>query len=239
MSLRGVSFGYGPLAEPILKSLDLDICEGQYLAIVGPSGIGKSTLAGLVAGLLLPLSGDIRLGGVPLAEIPANDLPRYRVLVPQEAYIFAGTLGQNLGYLAPGAPLAALDASVNAVGLRDLVTRLGGYHAELSPAVLSAGERQLIALARAYLSPARLAILDEATCHLDPVAAARAEGAFAARPGSLVVIAHRISSALRADRVLVLDGVHAAVGDHAALLTSSPMYRDLVGHWQCVTARSL
>jgi ATP-binding cassette, subfamily C, bacterial len=229
-SLRKVSFGYGPLAEPILQSLDLDIGEGSTLAVVGPSGIGKSTLAGLVAGLLQPLAGEVRLAGVPVTEIPAPDLPGYRVLIPQEAYVFAGTLGQNLSYLAPGAPLTALDASVEAVGLRDLVTRLGGYHADLSPAALSAGERQLIALARAHLSPARLAILDEATCHLDPGAAARAENAFAARPGTLIIIAHRISSALRADRVLVLDGVNACLGDHAALLTSSPMYRDLVGH---------
>ena len=88
---------------------------------------------------------------------------------------------------------------MDAVGLRDLVTRLGGYHAQLVPTVLSAGERQLIALARAYLSPARLAILDEATSHLDPAAAAHAERAFAARPGTLIVIAHRMSSALRAD----------------------------------------
>jgi ATP-binding cassette subfamily C protein len=231
VSLRGVSFGYGPLAEPVLQALDLDLHEGQHLAIVGPSGIGKSTLAGLVAGLLGPLAGEIRLGGVPLAQIPAADLPRYRVLIPQEAYVFAGTLGENLGYLAPGASPAALDASVGAVGLRDLVRRLGGYHADLRPAELSAGERQLIALARAHLSPARLAILDEATCHLDPVAAARAESAFAARPGTLIVIAHRISSALRADRVLVLDGGRAAIGDHAALLGCSPLYRDLVGHW--------
>lgn len=231
VSLRGVSFGYGPLAEPVLQALDLDLHEGQHLAIVGPSGIGKSTLAGLVAGLLRPLAGEIRLGGVPLAQIPAADLPRYRVLIPQEAYVFAGTLGENLGYLAPGASPAALDASVGAVGLRDLVRRLGGYHADLRPAELSAGERQLIALARAHLSPARLAILDEATCHLDPVAAARAESAFAARPGTLIVIAHRISSALRADRVLVLDGGRAAIGDHAALLGCSPLYRDLVGHW--------
>ena len=135
-------------------------------------------------------------------------------------------------YLAPGASAALLDASVDAVGLRALVTRLGGYQAELSPATLSAGERQLIALARAHLSPARLAILDEATCHLDPAAAARAESAFAARPGALIVIAHRISSALRAQRVLVLDGARASIGGHAALLASSRMYRDLVGQWQ-------
>ena len=232
VSARGVSFAYSPFAEPVLHALDLDIPDGDHLAIVGPSGIGKSTLAGLVAGLLQPLAGEVRLGGVPVTGIASADLPRYRVLIPQEAYVFAGTLGQNLSYLAPEALQAEVDASVNAVGLRELVTQLGGYRAHLVPSALSAGERQLIALARAYLSPARLAILDEATSHLDPVAAAQAETAFAARPGTLIVIAHRMSSALRAGRVLVLDGASPRVGDHATLLASSPLYRDLVGHWE-------
>jgi len=231
VSLRGVSFAYGPHAEPVLRGLDLDVLDGDHLAIVGPSGIGKSTLAGLIAGLLRPTAGEVRLSGLALADIPAAGLPSCRVLIPQEAYVFAGPLGENLRYLAPGAPAAQLDASVDAVGLRDLVTRLGGYDAELSPATLSAGERQLIALVRAHLSPARLAMLDEATCHLDPAAAARAESAFADRPGALIVIAHRISSALRAQRVLVLDGNRAAVGDHVSLLASSALYRDLVGQW--------
>ncbi len=236
VSLRRVSFGYGPQAEPVLRALDLDIPDGEHVAIVGPSGIGKSTLASLISGLLPPTAGEVRLGGRPLTGIAAADLPRYRVLIPQEAYVFAGTLAENLSYLAPGAPAARFDAAASAVGLAPLVDRLGGYHAQLSPARLSGGERQLIALGRAYLSPARLAILDEATSNLDPDAAARAESAFAARPGTLIVIAHRMSSALRADRVLVLDGGQPQIGGHAALLASSPMYRDLVGHWQPAAA---
>jgi ATP-binding cassette subfamily C protein len=110
--------------------------------------------------------------------------------------------------------------------------RLGGPAASIRPSQLSAGERQLIALARSYLSPAPLAVLDEATCHLDPEAERRAEEAFAARPGTLIVIAHRISSALRADRILVLDGNEAMVGRHTTLLRESELYRDLLGHWQ-------
>jgi ATP-binding cassette subfamily C protein len=115
--------------------------------------------------------------------------------------------------------------------MRALVEVLDGYDAEVDPSALSAGERQLITLARAYLSPARLVVLDEATCHLDPVAEAQVESAFAGREGTLIVIAHRISSALRAKRILVLDGSDVLLGTHADLLSRSALYRDLVGHW--------
>jgi ABC-type multidrug transport system fused ATPase/permease subunit len=97
---------------------------------------------------------------------------------------------------------------------------------------MSAGERQLIALARAYLAPARLVILDEATCHLDPRAEATAEAAFARRGGTLVVVAHRISSALRARRVLLMDGTSVLLGSHDELVHAAPLYADLVGQWR-------
>jgi ATP-binding cassette subfamily C protein len=109
---------------------------------------------------------------------------------------------------------------------------LGGYDAELDPATLSAGERQLVTLVRAYVSPAWLVILDEASCHLDPSTEALVEEAFARRPGTFIVIAHRISSAIRAQRILVLDGTQVLHGSHADLLQRSGLYRDLVGHWQ-------
>lgn len=221
--LHDVTFAYGPHAEPVVDHLDLTVAHGEHLAVVGPSGIGKSTVVSLLCGLLRPDRGEVTLGGVPAADLSRPELTR--VLIPQEAYVFTGTLRENLTYLNPGATTEDLDAAVSAVG-----ADLGDYDTELRPGDMSAGERQLVALVRAYLSPAPLVVLDEATCHLDPPAERRAEDAFAAR-GTLIVIAHRISSALRADRVLVLDGAAAVVGDHATLLRTSPLYRDLLGHW--------
>ncbi|HKT04389.1 MAG TPA: ABC transporter ATP-binding protein, partial [Rugosimonospora sp.] len=229
--LRGVTFRYGPHAQPVVDRLDLAVPEGGHLVIAGASGIGKSTLAALMSGLLPPDAGEVLLGGVPAGALPAPVLAAHRVLIPQEAYVFTGTLRDNLAYLRPGVPAGELDAAVAALGARELVDRLGGYGSVVEPGALSAGERQLLALVRAYLSPARLVILDEAGCHLDPAAEARVERAFAARPGSLVVIAHRISSARRAGRVLLLDGVRPELGSHAELIRRCPGYRELVGHW--------
>jgi ATP-binding cassette subfamily C protein len=153
------------------------------------------------------------------------------VLIPQEAYVFAGTLRENLAYLHPTSTRPALDSAVHALGATPLVARLGGYDATVNPALLSAGERQLIALVRALLPPAPLVLLDEATCHLDPAAEAVAERAFACRPSTLVVCAHRIGSALRADLVLVMDGPRCRLGTHEKLLADCAPYRDLIGHW--------
>jgi ATP-binding cassette subfamily C protein len=229
--LQRVSFAYGPTAEPVLRNLDLVVPEGDHLAVVGPSGIGKSTLAGLISGLLPPTEGELRLGGVRPSELEAADLADTRVVLPQQAYVFTGTILENVTYLRPHATAAQICAAIDAVGAFQLVRRLGGLAAVVRPAELSAGERQLIALARAYLSPAPLAVLDEATCHLDPQAERIAEEAFAARPGTLIVIAHRVSSALRANRILVLDGSNATLGTHGTLLQQSPLYAELVGHW--------
>lgn len=235
VELRSVTFAYGPRAHPVVQDLDLVVEPGEHLVVVGPSGIGKSTLTGLVAGLLAPVRGEVRVAGEPVtgsAAAPAREWARQRVLIPQQAYVFTATVRENLLYLRPGgAPPADVAASVAAVGLEALVERLGGLDAEVDPAALSQGERQLIALGRAHLSPAPLVLLDEATCYLDPAAEARAERAFAERPGTLIVVAHRISSARRADRVLVMDGARAVCGRHDELLDSSVLYRDLVGRW--------
>ncbi len=236
--LCGVTFGYGDDAEPVVRELDLVVPEGDHLAIVGPSGAGKSTLAALAAGLLTPQAGEIGLGGVPVGALAPAEAARTRALIPQQAYVFDGTLRDNLAYLSPDATDARLDDVIELLGMRALCGRLGGLHEKLDPRALSAGERQLLTLARAYVSPAPLVILDEATCHLDPSWEARVEEAFAARAGTLVVIAHRISSARRARRTLVLDGARATVGTHDELLAQSPLYRDLVGHWTGLAVRA-
>jgi len=219
--LDGVTFSYGRHAEPVVDQLDLVIPEGQHLAMVGPSGAGKSTLAGLLAATHVPDRGEVRLGGVLLGDLDSQTLASHRVLIPQEAYVFAGTLGENLRYLNPSATRSELDTAVDALGLRSVVTRLGGYDAAVDPGMLSAGERQLIAAARAHVTPAPVLILDEATCHLDPAAEERVERVLAARGGTLIVVAHRISSALRAQRVVLMDGAGMVSGTHWELLTLS------------------
>ncbi|GAA0394825.1 ABC transporter ATP-binding protein [Micromonospora gifhornensis] len=233
--VRGLTFRYGPHARPILADFTLTVADGEHLAVVGPSGAGKSTLAALIAGLVPPDSGSVHLADTAVAAVAPETLARLRVLVPQEAYVRSGTLADNLRYLCPDADEETVAAALDALGAGPLVERLGGLAAEVEPGRLSAGERQLIAAVRAYLAPAPLVILDEATCHLDPMLEATVEEAFARRPGTLVVIAHRISSAIRARRVLVFDDDRPLAGSHEELLRRSPTYQELVGHWQELT----
>ncbi|MFD0635881.1 ATP-binding cassette domain-containing protein [Catenulispora yoronensis] len=234
VELRDVTFAYGAGAEPILRDLSLTIAPGEHLAVVGPSGIGKSTLADILAGMTVPDHGTVAYGEVPLPRVARADLYRARVLLPQDAYVFTGTLRENLGCLADS-PARITDRrlleALTGLGADGLLSRLGSLDAQLDPAQLSTGEKQQIALARAYVSSAWTVILDEATSHLDAAAEARAEEAFHRRPGTVITIAHRISSARRADRILLLDGTHPLIGTHAQLLVASPLYADLVGQW--------
>ncbi|MEU4802580.1 ABC transporter ATP-binding protein [Actinosynnema sp. NPDC023587] len=236
--LRGVTFGWGEHAEPVVRDLDLELARGAHLAVVGPSGIGKSTLAGLVTGMVAPQAGTVLLGGAPVREVRPAERHRRIALVPQETYLFTGTVRDNLALFTPGAGDDELLAAVAAVGATDVVTRLGGLDGPVGHAggSLSAGEAQLLAVARVYACPADVVILDEATSNLDPAAEAVVERAFAARDGILVVIAHRLSSALRAGRVLVMDGGPPLLGSHERLMADSPTYAELMAAWQPVEA---
>ncbi|MER6192767.1 ABC transporter ATP-binding protein [Streptomyces cyaneofuscatus] len=227
--LRAVTFAYGPAAHPVLDRLSLSVAPGEHLAVVGPSGSGKSTLAAVLAGVEAPTGGAVLWHGRPVRGADATSV---RVLLPQHAYVFTGSLRDNLRYLRPDASDRSIAAMVDALGLDPLLSRLGSLDAALEPDRLSQGERQLVALGRAYLAARPLTILDEATSRLDPAAETRAERAFAALPGALVVVAHRLSSARRADRILVMDGPRTRCGTSAELLRTSALYRDLAGLWE-------
>ncbi|MER6913425.1 ABC transporter ATP-binding protein [Streptomyces sp. NPDC000594] len=229
--LRSVTFAYGPAARPVLDRLDLAIRPGDRLAVVGPSGSGKSTLAAVLAGVAAPTGGEVRWLGRPARE---GEPTAVRTLLPQTPYVFSGTLRDNLRYLRPDAGEREIAATVAALGLEPLVARAGGLDAPLDPRRISPGERQLVALGRAHLSTAPLLILDEATSELDPAAEVRAERALAGRTGALLIIAHRIGSAERADRVLVMDGTRTVEGTPAELLDRSALFRDLAGRWSRV-----
>ncbi|MDJ1638940.1 ATP-binding cassette domain-containing protein [Streptomyces pakalii] len=227
--LHEVTFAYGPRAHPVLDRLSLAVGAGEHLAVVGPSGSGKSTLAAVLAGTERPTGGAVRWRGRPARPADATSV---RVLLPQHAYVFSGSLRDNLRYLRPDARDREIAAMADAVGLDALLSRLGSLDATVEPDRLSQGERQLVALGRAYLAAPPLLILDEATSRLDPAAETRAELAFATLPGALVVVAHRLSSARRADRTLVMDGPRTRCGTPAELLRSSALYRDLSGLWE-------
>ncbi|SMD15504.1 ABC transporter ATP-binding protein [Lentzea albidocapillata] len=231
--LRDVTFGWSPDAEPVVRGLSLDLRPGDHLAVVGPSGIGKSTMASLLTGLMAPDNGSVLFGGAPVDRVTPAVRHHAIALIPQETYLFTGTVRENLTLLAPWATDEDLVEAVKKVGAKPLLDRIGGLDAALGHGGegLSAGEAQLLALARVYVTPASVVILDEATSHLDPAAEARVERAFARRNGILVVIAHRLSSALRANRVLVMDGGRPLLGTHEHLLKTSALYGQLMLAW--------
>ncbi|MFD4643307.1 ABC transporter ATP-binding protein [Lentzea sp. NPDC058436] len=231
--LHDVTFGWSPDAVPVVRGLSLGLRPGDHLAVVGPSGIGKSTMASLLTGLMPPDHGRVLFGGAPVDQVTPEVRHHAIALIPQETYLFTGTVRENLTLLAPWATDDELVEAAKKVGAKQLLDRIGGLDGTLGHGGegLSAGEAQLLALARVYVTSASVIILDEATSHLDPAAEARAERAFAERQGILVVIAHRLSSALRANRVLVMDGGRPLLGTHEHLLKTSALYGRLMLAW--------
>ncbi|WP_374214518.1 ABC transporter ATP-binding protein [Streptomyces sp. Je 1-79] len=238
LSLRGeiafedVSFAYGS-EEEALTGVDLRIPAGQTVAFVGETGAGKSTLVKLVARFYDPTSGRVTADGADLRDL---DLTAYRHrlgVVPQEAYLFAGTVRDAIAYGRPDATDAEVEAAARAVGAHDMIATLdGGYLHEVAERGrnLSAGQRQLIALARAELVDPDVLLLDEATAALDLATEAQVNQATDRLAGrrTTLVVAHRLTTAARADRVILMaHGRVAEDGTHDELLARDGRYAEL------------
>ncbi|MFH8340425.1 ABC transporter ATP-binding protein [Streptomyces sp. AM6-12] len=245
-SLRGdiafehVRFAYGD-GEAALADVDLTIPAGQTVAFVGETGAGKSTLVKLVARFYDPTAGRVTVDGTDLRDL---DLTAYRHrlgVVPQEAYLFPGTVRDAIAYGRPDATDAEVEAAARAVGAHEMIATLdGGYLHEVAERGrnLSAGQRQLIALARAELVDPDILLLDEATAALDLATEAQVNKATDRLAGrrTTLVVAHRLTTAARADRVVVMDhGRVAEDGTHEELLALGGRYAEL---WRTFAGRS-
>ncbi|GGK84729.1 ABC transporter ATP-binding protein [Mangrovihabitans endophyticus] len=231
-----VTFGYQS-DRPVLSGIDLTIAAGETVACVGPTGAGKSTLAKLVTRLYDPTAGRILIDGHDLREVTLDSLRTQIGVVPQEPFLFAGTLRDNIAFARPAASDEQVWAAVDAVGLRDLVERSpGGLDAPLHERgqSVSSGERQLLALARAFLAEPRVVVLDEATSNLDLASELRVESALDTLLDgrTAILVAHRLSTAMRADRIIVVDD-HRVVesGTHAELMAAEGRYASMFTTW--------
>jgi ATP-binding cassette subfamily C protein CydD len=230
---EGVQFSYEP-GRPALAGLDLAIAPGERLALVGPSGAGKTTVAALLLGFIRPDQGRVLVDGVDLAALDLDDWRRRLAWVPQNPRLFQGTLADNIRLGRPGADTAAVREAARQAQAMEFIERLPlGLDTPVGErgAGLSGGQIQRIAIARAFLRDARLVILDEATANLDPASEALVQQAVdeLARGRAMLVIAHRLATVREADRILVLDGGRVVEGgDHATLLAADGAYARMV-----------
>jgi ATP-binding cassette, subfamily B, bacterial len=241
IELRDVDFSYSGSAANAINGISLAIEPGETVALVGQTGAGKSTLVKLIARFYDVTSGAVLVDGTDVRDY---DLASYRHqlgVVPQESYLFAGTVRDSIAYAKPDASDAEVEAAARATGAHNMIMSLpGGYDHEVSERGrnLSAGQRQLIALARAQLADPAILLLDEATAALDLAAEAAVNRAIseltAAR--TTIVVAHRLTTAARADRIVVLDsGRIVQIGSHAELLAADGTYASL---WEAFTGEA-
>jgi ATP-binding cassette subfamily B protein len=235
--LEGVTFGYDPTAV-VLDRVDLTIAAGETFALVGPTGAGKSTIAKLLTRFYDPLAGRVLLDGYDVSDVTLHSLRRQLGIVPQESFLFAGTIGDNIQFANPDATRDDVMAACAAVGIREMIEGLpNGLDTPCHErgVTLSSGERQLIALARAFLASPRVLILDEATSSLDLATESLVEGALDVllEGRTAVLIAHRLNTAMRADRIAVVEaGGLVEVGSHAELLALDGRYAAMFRAWQ-------
>ena len=236
IEVRGVGFAYGDGTQ-VLHDVDLTIHPGERIALVGPTGAGKSTLAKLIARFYDPTAGSVSIGGVDLRDATAASLRERLAVVPQEGFLFNGSLLENVRLARPEASDDDVVAAMESIGILDRFAVLpDGLATEVRErgSRFSAGEKQLVSLARAALADPDILVLDEATSSLDPGTEAIVEDAMErlANGRTTIVIAHRLTTAARADRVAVVaDGHLAEVGTHDDLIARDGRYAALFSAW--------
>jgi ATP-binding cassette subfamily B protein len=237
LALHGVTFGYGD-GPPVVRDLTLELEQGESLALVGATGAGKSTVAKLLTRQYDPQAGRIELGGVDLRDVTLESLHRRIALLPQEGHLFTGTIADNVRLAHPGAGDEDVRRALRSIGgLERFESLPDGLATEVQTRGLrlSAGERQLVGIARVALADPAVIVLDEATSSLDPGTEAAVERALAAVAAgrTVVTIAHRLSTAERADRVAVMEhGRLVEVASHAELVEQGDRYARLWASWQ-------
>jgi ATP-binding cassette subfamily B protein len=231
-----VSFGYDP-ETLVLHDVNLSIAPGETVAFVGPTGGGKSTLAKLIIRFYDPTTGSVSIDGHDLRHVTQQSLRRQLGVVPQEPFLFAGTIRENLAYARPDASDDEIDEAIDRVGLRELIDGLAnGLDTVVHERgqTLSTGERQLLALGRAFLAHPRVLVLDEATSSLDLRSETAVEHALDAllEGRTAILIAHRLSTAQRADRIVVVDqGRIVEAGSHDELIAGGGRYAEMFATW--------
>jgi ATP-binding cassette subfamily B protein len=232
-----VDFAYSPGAEPVLADVNLTIAPGETIAFVGKTGAGKSTMAKLITRFYDPTAGAVLIDGHDLRTVQIASLRRQLGVVPQEAFLFAGTLRYNIAFARPDVDDDEVWAAVDAVGLHDVVERMPqGLDTIVHERgqSLSSGERQLIALARAFHAQPRVLVLDEATSNLDLLSESKIEAALDVllEARTAVLIAHRLTTAMKANRIVVVDaGRIVEVGSHEDLVARGGRYAEMYATW--------